>query len=262
MTPGTSPRRIGIGIALLSTCLITIELALTRLFSVTIWYHFAFLAISVALFGIGAAALTVHMIQHRLAPERTNSILARASIALALVTIISNWVLLNFTPHMATGAQFDFFSRVTLNLVITFIAAAAPFFAGGFAVSLAMTRHSRAIHSLYSWDLFGAGLGCLLVIPALGLAGAPVTLVLVSSLAALAAAVFSSGSGGSRAWTWVSAFLAAAIVAFAVISPGLGLFEVRTAKGLDMDRLEIEFNRWNSFSLVSVIPGGGFRGWG
>ncbi len=262
MTPRPTTPRIGFGIALLSTCLITIELALTRLFSVTIWYHFAFLAISVALFGIGAAALTVHLIQHRLTPDRTNSILARASIALALVTIISNWVLLNFTPHMATGAQFDFFSRVTLNLLITFIAAAAPFFAGGFAISLAMTRHSRAIHSLYSWDLFGAGLGCLLVIPALNLAGAPVTLVLVSSLAALAAAVFSSGNGGSRIWTWASTSLAAAIVAFAVMSPGLGFFDVRTAKGLDMDRLEIEFNRWNSFSLVSVLPGSGFKGWG
>ena len=42
-----------------------LEIALTRIFSVTMWYHFAFVAISVALFGLTFGALTVHLLPRR-----------------------------------------------------------------------------------------------------------------------------------------------------------------------------------------------------
>ena len=41
-----------------------LELALTRLFSVVLFYHFAFLAISVALLGLGAGAVFAHLRRH------------------------------------------------------------------------------------------------------------------------------------------------------------------------------------------------------
>ena len=44
------------------------ELALTRIFSVTMYYHFAFLAISIALFGLSASGVFVYV---RAAPART-----------------------------------------------------------------------------------------------------------------------------------------------------------------------------------------------
>ena len=40
------------GVACVSAALLMTELALTRIFSVTMYYHFAFLAISIALFGL------------------------------------------------------------------------------------------------------------------------------------------------------------------------------------------------------------------
>ena len=42
------------GTALSSFAALLLELALTRLFSVVLFYHFAFLAISIALLGLGA----------------------------------------------------------------------------------------------------------------------------------------------------------------------------------------------------------------
>ena len=39
-----------------------LEIVLTRIFSVTMWYHFAFVAISVALFGMTVGALIVHLL--------------------------------------------------------------------------------------------------------------------------------------------------------------------------------------------------------
>jgi SAM-dependent methyltransferase len=257
---GAAPRTVGLGVALVSLCLLTTELALTRLFSVTIWYHFAFLAISVALFGTGAAALLVHLIQHRLPAERAGVHLARGCLALGAVTAASAWLLLRFTPDMATSAEPRLASGATLDLVVTFVAAAAPFFAGGFVISLAMTRWSRVIHSLYSFDLAGAGLGCLTVIPALWLLGAPLTLVAAGALACAAGLLFAPAEQRGRGAA--PGILALSLAALAATGPLHGLFEVRRAKGLDLHRLDIEYNGWNSFSMVTVLGGARFRGWG
>jgi hypothetical protein len=40
---------------------ILFELALTRVFSIVLWYDYAFMAISVAFFGLGVGSLLVHM---------------------------------------------------------------------------------------------------------------------------------------------------------------------------------------------------------
>ncbi len=49
------PHRTLIGVALISAALLMTELSLTRIFSVTMYYHFAFMAISIALFGLSAS---------------------------------------------------------------------------------------------------------------------------------------------------------------------------------------------------------------
>src|SRR6202171_969949 len=52
-----SPRAAALAVALMSFSALLLELGLTRLFSVVLFYHFAFLAISVALLGLGAGAV-------------------------------------------------------------------------------------------------------------------------------------------------------------------------------------------------------------
>ena len=49
------PTRLYLGIAAAAGAVLALEIGLTRLFSYTIWYHFAYLTISVALLGYGAA---------------------------------------------------------------------------------------------------------------------------------------------------------------------------------------------------------------
>jgi hypothetical protein len=55
------------GIALGSFSALLLELALTRLFSVVLFYHFAFLAISIALLGLGAGGTFAYLWKTRLA---------------------------------------------------------------------------------------------------------------------------------------------------------------------------------------------------
>src|SRR5436853_2858910 len=59
-------RAMLVGTALSSFAALLLELALTRLFSVVLFYHFAFLAISVALLGLGAGGVFAHLFRARL----------------------------------------------------------------------------------------------------------------------------------------------------------------------------------------------------
>src|ERR671936_22355 len=54
------------GLALTSFAALLLELALTRLFSVVLFYHFAFLAISIALLGLGAGGVFAYLGKDRL----------------------------------------------------------------------------------------------------------------------------------------------------------------------------------------------------
>ena len=50
-----------IGVLVMSFASLLLELSLTRLFSVVLFYHFAFLAISIALLGLGAGGVFAYI---------------------------------------------------------------------------------------------------------------------------------------------------------------------------------------------------------
>src|ERR1700685_3535754 len=64
-----------------------LELALTRLFSVVLFYHFAFLAISIALLGLGAGGVFAYLLKPRLARTATRTLAARLSIDSSIVVL-------------------------------------------------------------------------------------------------------------------------------------------------------------------------------
>ena len=73
------------GIALGSFSALLLELALTRLFSVVLFYHFAFLAISIALLGLGAGGTFAYLWKNWLARYQTRTLMAWLCAANALV---------------------------------------------------------------------------------------------------------------------------------------------------------------------------------
>src|SRR5205809_1985793 len=92
------------GIGCVSAALLMIELALTRIFSVTMYYHFAFLAISIALFGLSASGVYVYVGRKTLERRTTSALLSVHSLLFAAVTVLSLAALvrirvgLNYTP--------------------------------------------------------------------------------------------------------------------------------------------------------------------
>ena len=246
--------RIGPTIALTSLTIVASELILTRIFSVVPWSHFAFFAISVALFGLGVAALAVHFFQHRLPEAHTDRHLALGAMGQALALVVVDFALSRFSPDWFGGV----FTELTFKLVLLFLLAALPFLAAGFVVALGMSRAAKTAHSLYAWDLLGAGLGCALTVPLLSLFGGPKALVAVAALALGSALIACKGRGvrGAALVGWLI------LGALWLTGAETKLFQVRVAKGIDLAQVEPELTRWNAFSMVSVLPSTGFRGWG
>ena len=55
--------RIYLAVALTSAATLLLELSITRIYSVFLYYHFAFLAISTALFGLGVGGLFSYVVE-------------------------------------------------------------------------------------------------------------------------------------------------------------------------------------------------------
>ena len=113
-----------------------LELALTRIFSVVFYYHFAFLAISVALFGLGGGGVFSYVVANWRGSLYAK--LGALGLANAVAVVVSLWFVLSRTGDL---------SNLTLGLV--YVAAAIPFILAGAAVSLAVSEAVERIDRTY-----------------------------------------------------------------------------------------------------------------
>src|SRR6202167_6528501 len=140
------------GLALTSFAALLLELALTRLFSVVLFYHFAFLAISIALLGLGAGGVFGYLFKNRLARTGTRKLAARLCLESSVLVLIALEVILHI-PVALTITWRNF-----LHLTALYVAAALPFFLTGLLFSVVFARETRRIPLLYGADLGGGAL--------------------------------------------------------------------------------------------------------
>jgi hypothetical protein len=221
-----------------------LELSLTRLFSATMYYHFAFMAISLALFGSGASGVFIYIVQRGLKPERTGQWLSAAAMLFALSNLFSLYVILANPLTFETGPENYY------RLARIYGAAALPFFFAGCAVTLAITRLAKEISKLYLFDLAGAALGCLLLIPVLNFIGAINIVLLVSALGATAGVLFGFATKGSRAAAVCSLILAVGLTGLVGYNGSTHRIDIRKSKGFE--ETKVLFSKWNSFSRITV----------
>ena len=167
----------------MSLSLLLSELLLTRVFSVLFMYHFAFMVISLVLFGLGVGGIAVYLF-----PAVFGGDLQRRLVTLALgfsaAVVLLVLFLFNFPLAASSGL------RGTLTVALVYVAASLPFFVGGTCLSLLLSRAGQQVNRLYFVDLIGAGAGCLLIIPALNRLGGVTALLTASAGGALAATMF------------------------------------------------------------------------
>ena len=227
-------------IGLVSAALLMIELALTRIFSVTMYYHFAFLAISIALFGLSASGVYVYLRRDRWRDRDTGALLASRSLLFAIATTIA----LGFLVRLRVGLNYS--PRNLVLMLAIYGLAAVPFFTGGTVISLAISRLAGRVNIVYAADLGGAALGCLLLLPLLNWIGAPGVILVAALTAGIAACLFTTTTR-PRIATIGAVALASLVVAH---QAGLVSFEITDTKGHQGDR--VLFSKWNSFSRVAV----------
>src|SRR3981081_124515 len=98
----TIPDRILLtGLALTSFAALLLELALTRLFSVVLFYHFAFLAISIALLGLGAGGVFAYLGKSRLSRIETRPLAA----ALCCINAVAIPIVLEIVLHVPVSLE-------------------------------------------------------------------------------------------------------------------------------------------------------------
>ena len=230
------------GLALTSFAALLLELALTRVFSVVLFYHFAFLAISIALLGLGAGGVFAYLLQSRLRVLETRTLAKQ----LCLVNSVTVLLVLEIVLHVpvaleVSGANF-------LRLTVLYLAAALPFFLTGVLFSVVFAREASRIPRLYGADLGGGGLACLAAVPLLNWIGGPNTILASSVALAVAAFVWAPSAFGRR----VAGGLTAVLVMLIAANHSDRLIDVVYAKGMFRDPAWVEFSRWNALSRVEV----------
>src|SRR5215510_4761852 len=167
------------GLTLVALATILFEVLLTRIFSLTMWYHFAFMAVSVAMFGMTVGAIIVFLKPSLFPDDDLSARLGQCALGLALSLPLS--VLAHIYAPFAdrTGSA--------LALAYTFLLTALPFVFSGVFVCLALTRFPAHVGWLYSADLIGAALGCMSVIVVLQVLDGMSAVFVGGALTALAA---------------------------------------------------------------------------
>jgi hypothetical protein len=247
-TPARARAGTYAGLFMVTMATLMYEIALTRIFSVTMWYHFAFVAISVALFGLTVGALLVYLLPNRFTEERVKRDLWLFSllfgVAIAVCTAIQLWI--KFVPHLTLSG--------VASVVATCILISIPFVFSGVVVSLALTKFPDRVNRLYAADLVGAALGCVLLLVTFSMLDGPSLVVGIGAVAAVGALFFAIDLSSRRS-------LALAGIAVIVLggsavfnnemhSRGDPLLRVRWAK--EAADPKHDYERWNAFSRVTV----------
>ncbi len=243
------PRALLAGTALCSFAALLLELGLTRLFSVVLFYHFAFLTISIALLGLGAGGVFAHLRKDALARFETRALVARLCATSALVVPLVLLIVLHTSVSLALS------KANLMRLTAIYLASAVPFFLVGLAFSLVFAREARHISRLYAADLAGGALACLAIVPLLNLLGGPNT-VLFTGVCMAAAGTVWADQGKAR---WSNAGRAALVLLLMAANYSGKLFDILYAKGWRHHGAWVEFARWNAISRVEVDRQGDTR---
>src|SRR6202167_1672773 len=233
-------RTLLVGLGLTSFAALLLELALTRLFSVVLFYHFAFLAISIALLGLGAGGVFAYLLKERLARTATRTLAARLCIDNSILVLIVVEVVLHVpVALMVSGSNF-------LHLTALYVVSALPFFLTGLLFSVVFARETWRVSRLYGADLGGGALACLAVVPLLNWIGGPNTILAASAALSVAAAIWAPSRNGRR----IAGLMLVAFLALIAGNYSARLIDVVYAKGRLRDPSWVEFARWNALSRV------------
>lgn len=181
-TPGKPPL---LPLSILSAAAIGYEVLLTRMLSIIQWHHFAYMIISVALLGYGAAGAFAAVAESWMLP-RYRQVFAAAAALFGICAIICFIAVqeIGFNP-----LEILWDTKQLLRLAYIYTLLVLPFFFAALCVCLTFTCFPAKAHHVYTADVAGAGLGSMGIILALYALMPLAALKLLCMLALLAGAL-------------------------------------------------------------------------
>ena len=229
--------RIYLAVALTSAATLLLELSITRIYSVFLYYHFAFLAISIALFGLGVGGLFSYVVEQR----GWNTFSSLGGFAALNSLLVVGSLIFIFSQKGGTGFK---------PLFQVYLSSALPFFFAGAILSLALAKTVERVDKVYGFDLLGAATGCLLLVYLLNHLGGPNTVIASGLLFGLSSVIWFSLTG-KRGRVLAGGCLSAALMILIVYNHHHPVIDFHYAKGKSLQN-EL-FVKWNSFSRIALL---------
>jgi len=151
-----------ISIALLSAAIIAFQLVLIQILSITQWYHFAYMVISVALLGFGAAGTFLSLCRKWLLKHIENvvpALMLLSGVCMATVTGISQLTFFRFDSYLLF-ADYSHLGKLVMTYLLFFL----PFFFGALSIGMVFTQYVHYIGKVYFANLFGSGIGGIMIL--------------------------------------------------------------------------------------------------
>ena len=161
-----------------SASVLAYEILLMRLLSISLWYHFAYMVISLALLGFGASGSFLFLLSRRVYRNMDAWLVilaGAASLSFPLAFSLSQQIGLD-------PLQLVWQNKEWVRMFATYLVMAVPFLLSGGIVGIILSAAGRDVPRLYAADLLGAGFGCMAIVPALYLGPPWALLPLLSGL--------------------------------------------------------------------------------
>jgi len=243
-------RKLFFGVSLITLSSLALEVLLTKAFDVMLTGGMAYMVITAAVFAFGLAGIYGSI---RPLPSKKNlrRALTRLSMALAvsiaIIVPVMNWLPFDYW-QLATAPVKQLFAFLAMYLALV-----APFFLTGYILVAIFEAYANDIQEIYFWDLVGAGLGTVVIVPFIPMIGPGGLIVASSAMALLAASVFTENKLVAIPVTVLAAF----IIAFPFMNmPNYIDFDDHIDKrGVRQDKAAgfLEVTRWDAVSKIEVL---------
>jgi len=243
-------RRLSFGVSLIALSTLVLELMLTRVFDVILTPNLSYFVVSLAVFSFGLAGIYATLrpipVERDIQGRLVGCSLGFAATALLLHPVINalplDYLRIAKAP-VTTLASF----------AVLYLALLAPFFLAGYILIAIFSKYAAKIQRLYFWDLVGAGLGTMLVIPFILQIGPGGLIICAAALGLIAAALFSESRIATR--TYAVAAIVVMAVPFVYGQSYIDFTYHMEKRGIikAFDEGRDELVRWDPISKIDVI---------
>ena len=157
LTGDISMFRIHVAIGLISAAIIAFQLVLMQILSYVQWYHFAYMIISIALLGFGAAGTFLTIFRENLLQNYSRLfplLLLITAILMPIVVITASSETVRF-DSLLIFQDFRYAGRLIATYFIFFL----PFFTGALTIGMSFLKFAGQIGKIYFSNLVGSGIG-------------------------------------------------------------------------------------------------------